>query len=144
MKPIMFVDMDGTLCEFNYKGGVILPNHFEPGIFTDRKPVKEIIKKLETIKNDYDLKILSIAPSSLAIEEKKIWLNKYVPFITERYFVGEKSKKVCFLKELAKEYKDKNNVFLLDDDHEILLEVDREGYKPIHISTFLANEYRRK
>jgi hypothetical protein len=140
MKYIM-VDLDGTCCEFQHKDSVLLPNWFENGIFEGRRPVKEIIVKLQKLQENYFLFILSVAPSHQAIKEKEMWVDTHMPFIEHRYYVGDPKRKVAYLNEITKQNKMKRDkCYVLDDTHAILQEAEIDGYKPLHTSSFLAME----
>ena len=77
----MFIDMDGTIVEYPiYLKGEISTN--TRGKFVDGRPIEIIIDKLRKISKikNIDLYILSLAKSSIIVEEKKEWLKKYVDF----------------------------------------------------------------
>lgn len=72
----MFIDMDGTIAEYP----VLLEDFAKlKGIFLNANPIDIVINKLRKINmtNNLDLYILSLARSSIIVDEKKIWLNKY-------------------------------------------------------------------
>ena len=136
---MIFVDLDGTLTEFEHKNSVILENWFEYGIFSIRLPVKPMIDKLSKMTNR--LAIMSVAPSCNAIKEKNEWLDKHAPFITERYYVGDPKRKVQYMNAIVeKEGLKRSDCILIDDTHEILVEAEQAGYYAMHTSTFLAKE----
>jgi len=137
----LFIDMDGTVSEYNIRGSVILDNWFEPNIFRNAKPVQPVIDKLKQINNKHDVRlfIMSVAPSREASDEKIEWLKEHMPFIKESYFVCEAARKVDYIKELCKDV-DESQVYLLDDTHAILEQTEKVGFNAIHTSTFLARE----
>ncbi len=139
----LFIDMDGVLAEYNVRGSVILDNWFEPDIFLKMQPVQPVINKLYELSKSYDISmfILSASPSQEATNEKIVWLVKNVPFIPKInwYFVGETKRKLDYLDEICYNI-DRSDVYLLEDNHDTLVEAEQRGYNAIHISTFLARD----
>ena len=146
----MFIDMDGTIVEYPiYLKGEISTN--TKGKFIAGRPIEIIIDKLRKISKikNIDLYILSLAKSSIIVEEKKEWLKKYVDFIDKGKWIiinkenGEYNKdnrdiiKVQKMQEKLNEY---DCMILLDDDHKILKQTKEElndkGYV-YHISSAL-------
>ena len=77
-KVAMFIDMDGTIVEYNlYPDGVITPE--AKGLFVNNKPLKIVLDELSKINKieNIDLYILSMSRSYIIADEKKIWLKKY-------------------------------------------------------------------
>lgn len=114
MRKRLFVDMDGTLAEF--KNVDTLETLYEKDYFFNLKPqvnvvetVKEIIKK-----DDVEVFILSavLSDSKYALQEKNMWLNKYLPEIDKKHRIfppcGENKKD--YIPDGIR-----NNDFLLDD-----------------------------
>ncbi len=149
-KVAMFIDMDGTIVEYCiYLEGEISTS--TKGKFLNGRPIEIMIDKLRKINEikNIDLYILSLAKSSMIVEEKKLWLKKYVGFINEKNWIiidkekGEYNKenrdiiKVQKMKEKMNEY---DCMILLDDDHKILKKTKEElsdkGYV-YHISSAL-------
>ena len=149
----MFIDMDGTIVNYPvYLKGTI--SNTTSGKFINEKPLKLIIDKLEEISkiSNIDLYILTLAKSSIIVEEKKEWLKKNINFITpDRWIILDKQKgeynsdnrdyvKAWKMKEIQEKYK-YNKVILLDDDHEILkttLNELKEDSLVYHISTAIV------
>lgn len=149
----MFIDMDGTIVNYPvYLKGTI--SNTTSGKFINEKPLKLIIDKLEEISkiSNIDLYILTLAKSSIIVEEKKEWLKKNINFITpDRWIILDKQKdeynsdnreyiKGWKMKEIQEKYK-YNKVILLDDDHEILkttLNELKEDSFVYHISTAIV------
>ena len=136
----LFVDMDGTIVEYNvFPEGFVTTKTKE--VFLNAEPLEvvlENLKKVSQIEN-LDVYILSL--------EKKQWLKKYAPFIKEENYIllnkenGDYSAenrefiKSLKMKEKLNEY---DYVMLLDDDHKILKrtlnEVGNNG-EVFHISS---------
>ena len=132
----LFVDLDGTVAEYR-----IFPKNYitveTKGLFLESKPlfsVIEVLEKLSQIEN-LDIYILSLSRSKIIVEEKKIWLKKYMPFINEDKYIivcretGEynydnreyiKSQK---MKEKLEKY---DFLIFLDDEHNILRRAQEE------------------
>lgn len=139
----LFIDMDGVLAEYNVRGSVILDNWFEGDIFLQLKPVIPMVNKIYELskRKDISIFILSAVPSREASDEKIAWLVKYYPFLKREnwYFVGETKRKIDYLDEICCGI-DKSDVYLLEDNHETLVEAELRGYNAVHISTFLARD----
>lgn len=129
-KVALFVDMDGTLVEYNvFPDGAVTTE--SRGLFVDNKPLNFIIDKIKRINElkNIDIYILTYSRSNIIREEKKIWLKKYMPFIKESNYIilvkenGDyNSENRNYVKgnkmlEKANEY---DYLILLDDDHNIL------------------------
>lgn len=135
-KVALFVDMDGTIAEYN-----VLPSGFftnkTKGVFLKAKPLNIVIDNLEKVSKieNLTIHILSLAKSNIIVEEKVKWLKKYVPFIKEEnYIIVNKEQGEYFpenrdiikfekMKERSKEY---DYLILLDDDHKILKRTQKE------------------
>lgn len=89
MNRRIFVDMDGTLAKWNDVATEVL---YEKGYYANLEPNYNLLKELKKlIKDGEDVYILSsfLPDSNYALTEKKEWLNKYLPEISEnkRIFV---------------------------------------------------------
>lgn len=135
-KVAFFVDMDGTIVEYNvYPDGYI--TNQSKGLFLNQSPLDVVIenlKRVSTIEN-LEIYILSLSKSNIIIEEKKQWLKKYVPFIKESNYIilcrenGDyNSENREYIKsEKMKEKLDKYDyVILLDDEQKILRRTQKE------------------
>jgi 5'-nucleotidase len=84
-KELLYVDMDGVLCNFDkakeewIKAGN-KPNSLYAidGFFTTLEPIKDAIESIELLEQYYDVYILSTAPwsSPYAWKDKRIWVEK--------------------------------------------------------------------
>lgn len=147
----IFVDMDGTIAEYR-----IFPKEYitteTRGLFLESKPLYPVIKVLEELSKieNLDIYILSLSRSKIIVEEKKIWLKKYVPFIhKENYIIlcreiGEYNYEN---REYIKSYKMKEKIgeydfeILLDDEHNILRktkEVMENRGEAFHVSSVIV------
>lgn len=82
-KKFVFIDMDGTICDFGDNDGNCLREEFPSKYFLNKKPIETVITNIKKeFKDDY-LYILSCSPSLEANTEKNIWLNRYFPEIPE-------------------------------------------------------------
>ena len=96
----MFIDMDGTIAEYTvFKEGTI--TNETKGVFLNSKPIKIIIDELRKINDieNIDLYILTLAKSTIIVEEKKEWLRKYVDFIKESNWIIINKQKGEYSKE---------------------------------------------
>lgn len=146
----MFIDMDGTIVEYQvFQEGEVSTE--TKGVFLNARPLEVVIdnlKKISTIPN-IDLYILSLSRSYIIVEEKKQWLKKYASFIKEKNWIiinkeaGEYSKENrSYIKSIKMQEKLENYdcAILLDDDHKILKQTQTDlkdrGYV-FHISSAL-------
>lgn len=149
-KVALFVDMDGTIVEYNvYPDGSVTNETKE--VFLNANPLNVVIDNLRKVNEieNLDIYILSLSRSNIIVEEKKQWLAKYVPFIKkENYIILSKENeeynkenrefiKSIKMKEKLNEY---DFVMLLDDEHKILKRTQKElqeKVKVFHISSFV-------
>lgn len=135
-KVALFVDMDGTIVEYNvYPEGYV--TNQTKDLFLNANPISMVLQNLENMNKieNLDIYILSLAKSNTIIEEKKIWLKKFAPFISEEHYIilcrengdynseNRKYVKSVKMKEKLSEY---DYVMLLDDEHKILKETQKE------------------
>ena len=117
----IYCDMDGVLAEYDI-------GNFD---YTTIRPLMSNINKIENLikQDNINIKILSICKANNIIEEKKVWFNKYMPFLKEEDMIliskelseysncSSKEIKSNYLKENIK--KDEINI-VIDDDNEIV------------------------
>lgn len=135
-KVALFVDMDGTIVEYEVFPEGYVTNETKE-VFLNAQPLNVVIENLKKINEieNIDIYILSLSRSSIIVEEKKQWLKKYIPFIKEEnYIILNKEKgdynsenrefiKSIKMKEKLNEY---DFVILLDDEHKILRKTQKE------------------
>ena len=119
----IYIDMDGVIADYNVG---------EAYHYDKKRPLYASISKIKEIStmNNVTLNILSITRKNIGIEEKNIWLDKYVPFIAKknRFIISKEENtgksssklKVEFLNKIKKHEK---IIILIDDDPLILKEV---------------------
>ncbi len=118
----IYIDMDGVVADYD----VGKPDNFEK-----KRPLYTSIDKLKEISfmDNVSLYILSITRKNIGIEEKNIWLDKYMPFIDKnnRFILSKEEVrkssselKVDFLKNIKRE---DEVIILIDDDPLILKSV---------------------
>ena len=129
-RTALFVDMDGTIVEYNvYPDGFVTNETKE--VFLNANPLDVVINNLEMLNEikNLDIYILSLSRSNIIVEEKKQWLKKFAPFIKEENYIilckengHYNSENREFIKSIK--MKEKLNkydyVMLLDDEHKIL------------------------
>jgi 5'(3')-deoxyribonucleotidase len=113
MKPIIYCDMDGVLADFDKVENAVAIYKTEPNFFYNLEPIIEnvnAIKKL--IAKNYLVKILSKSPHKNADNDKRKWLEKYLPEIENEniIFARPHETKISFVNELEKHFS-----LLLDD-----------------------------
>lgn len=140
MNKILFVAMDGTICEFHdYKENRILMDDFEPGFFLNKKPLKSILYVIENEYKDYIKIALSSSPSDNADIEKEQWLkNQGLNWlhIFLRYQSNDKSAAVFNFIKLNNI--EPSNITIIDNDLKVLRACEKMGVTCIHPSHLLV------
>ena len=84
VKRRVFVDMDGTICEYNKDDYIEVAAR--KGYYANRPPMKEMLSAVKQLitNGDFDIFILSaVFQDNHSKNDKIIWLNKYLPEINE-------------------------------------------------------------
>lgn len=120
----LFLDLDGTLAQFNSKRNALERFDKEVGFFANLKPYKyiECINKLAENDN-IQVYIISATPNEQADKDKMIWINKYLNKIPKKNIcfsrIGENKAEI--IKRKLNITIDKNCI-LLDDYTKNLIE----------------------
>jgi len=114
----LFVDMDGTLCE--WREATDMSELYEKGYFETLKPNPGIIDIIRSAcEKGIEVYILScfLEDSEYALAEKKSWVDRYVPFIREdrRLFVPCGQDKADHIRTLTGNAALSESDVLLDD-----------------------------
>jgi 5'(3')-deoxyribonucleotidase len=112
-KIIIYCDMDGVLADFDKVPNAVARYKHEPNFFYNLEPIAKNINGIkELIKKDYLVKILSKSPHENADNDKRKWLEKYLPEIKDEniIFARPEQTKISFVNELEKSFS-----LLLDD-----------------------------
>ena len=147
-KISIFVDMDGVVADYRFGEGENIKNN-KQGLYLNKRPIYTTINNLKKINEEIDCEmfILSSCLYREQAEEKRLWLDKYMPFIRSenKIFVlsqnFESRKKIKIDK--IKEKLDSNEcelAILIDDTHDILflaLSELREKVIPFHVITLI-------
>jgi putative 5''''(3'''')-deoxyribonucleotidase len=118
-KPIIYIDMDGVLVDFESALTKVSPEMLEkfageydniPGIFALMDPVPGALEAVDRLKEKYDLYILSSSPweNPTALGDKLAWVKKY--------FGGEGRENIFFRKVIFSSVKHLNRGDILIDD----------------------------
>lgn len=149
----IFVDLDGTLCEYRYnnrvsgktldKNSPIVAGHtlsellFEG--YENVRPLKTMQNILSTV-DPNKLYVLGACITFNEVKSKEIWLKKHYPYIKpENYiFVADLDIKV----EVLKLYKSHLNIkfsemVFIDDKHSAVRAAEEAGIASYHISSFI-------
>lgn len=111
----LFVDMDGTIASWQTAEYETLT---KAGFFLYRPPMMNVITAINRLlqeREDISIYILSACMNDLAIQEKKQYVDRYLPFIDmqHRIFTPFGEDKIEYLLKLG--FKLDNTDFLLDD-----------------------------
>lgn len=131
----MFIDMDGTITEYEVYPEELVTKNMNIG-YSEYEPIECIINILKEINNipNIDLYILTLSRNSKIVNEKKNWLRKYVNFIKEENWIfinkelGEYDKtnrNIIKAKKINEKIDQYDYAILLDDDHKILKETQK-------------------
>ncbi|MFC2639362.1 MAG: hypothetical protein ACFNZO_00850 [Candidatus Saccharibacteria bacterium] len=118
-KPIIYIDMDGVLVDFESALTKVSPEMLEkfageydniPGIFALMDPVSGALEAVDRLKEKYDLYILSSSPweNPTALGDKLAWVKKY--------FGGDGQENIFFRKVIFSSVKHLNRGDILIDD----------------------------
>jgi 5'(3')-deoxyribonucleotidase len=86
-KPIVYIDMDGVLADFDIKKDELTTEGFKlheifkhPEAFKDLKPIDGAVEAWNALQNHFETYILSTPPWSnpLAWAQKRDWVEKYL------------------------------------------------------------------
>ena len=118
-KPIIYIDMDGVLVDFESALTKIPPEMLEkfageydniPGIFALMDPMPGALEAVDKLKEKYDLYILSSSPweNPTALGDKLAWVKKY--------FGGDGQENIFFRKVIFSSVKQLSRGDILIDD----------------------------
>ena len=118
-KPIIYIDMDGVLVDFESALTKVSPEILEkftgeydniPGIFALMDPVPGALEAVDLLKEKYDLYILSSSQweNPTALGDKLAWVKKY--------FGGDGQENIFFRKVIFSSVKHLNRGDILIDD----------------------------
>lgn len=151
----LFVDFDGTLCEYRYNnhvsgnsidkegrrlGGQSLNELLFDNCFERARPLKTMIDFLMNFNPDR-IYILGAIVTFNEIKQKLIWLKSNCPFIREEniIFVADLDLKVDTLKEYSKHLNiPYNKIVLIDDSHSHIRKAEEAGFIAYHTTSFMA------
>ena len=114
-KVIIYCDMDGVLADFDKVENAVAIYKTQPNFFYDLEPIIENVNAIkQLIAKDYLVKILSKSPHENADNDKRKWLEKYLPEIKNEniIFARPHETKISFVSQLEKHFS------LLLDDYE--------------------------
>ena len=119
----IFVDMDGVVADYDI--GTDLD-------YSIKRPLYSNIKQIEEIShyNNIELYILSITRHNEGINQKQVWLDKYMPFIKKenRIILSREENEMKRSRYIKTEYlkeiiSDEYKIILIDDDPTVIDEI---------------------
>ena len=149
-KVLMFIDMDGTIAEYEFFTKEYQEQN-KDGLFINIRPLTSVIDCLKQINEipNIELYILSICMYEHDKTEKMIWLDKYVSFVKKENRIvltmenNEYTKETKFnvkAKYISELLKDNEHAVILEDTHEnmkIAKELLGDKVTNFHISSFV-------
>lgn len=142
----VFFDMDGTCVE--YIAGEkddILSN--KPGLYLDKRPIKTVVKIMEKLSKNPNIKIkiLSNCHFKEQKEEKILWLQKNLPFISKEDVHIIVLSEENYTKETKDFLKAKfilkmnlnSKIFLIEDNLDIIKASRKMGVDAHHVSRII-------
>ncbi len=150
----IFVDFDGTLCEYRYyghlSGRTIQPSLVDFGgqtleellfkTYDSVRPLKTMQKLLEGVEDSSRIYVLGAIVTYNEIKTKIKWLKKHYPFIKEEnlIFVADFDIKTEVLLEYKKHLKiDFKDMVFIDDKLPALRKAEEQGIPAYHITSFV-------
>ena len=106
----IYCDMDGVLADFEGKRNALKRFKNEKGFFQKLKPFKSSLQAIKRLIDlNYDVHILSASPNDQADQDKRKWLERYLPEIDPQKII------LCRLGDNKADYADTKNSLLIDD-----------------------------
>ena len=139
----IFWDIDGTLAPYRFNGYLtcgVTPkflNDISNGVFLNRPPSKIMQRILAEIEPNKNI-IIGHYVNGRETNDKKKWVKKYFPQITETIFVPLPESKAdiilnyCQIKEI-----DLKDCLFIDDSIGILYDAQEKGIPAWHISSLM-------
>ena len=146
-KVIVLFDMDGVLAEYGVGEKERIASN-EPNLFLKARPLFENIKKAKKISKikNVIVGIQSNCQYKEQKQDKKVWIQKYVPFVSKEDINIIALKEIEYEKEtkyslkakyIKNKYVNGEVVILIDDDHHIIKETLKQGIKVYHVSSLI-------
>lgn len=87
-KNYYYVDMDGVLADFFSVPNAVEKFATKENFFADLKPIEENVKAVQRlIANGESVRILSISPNERCDNDKRKWLQKYLPQMKKKNII---------------------------------------------------------
>lgn len=144
---VVLFDMDGVLAEYKVGEKEQIKSN-EPNLFLKARPLfknLKIAKKISKMKN-VKVGIQSNCHFKEQKQDKKTWLKKYAPFVSEEdiniiAFKDEEydlsNKYALKAKYIKEKYQGGEIVVLVEDDHRNIKEALNLGIKAYHVSSMI-------
>lgn len=125
----IYIDMDGVIVDYD------VGKAFD---YDKKRPLLTSIDKLKEISkmSNVELNILSISKTNKGVDEKNVWLDKFVPFIEKRnrFVISKEANPNKASWELKYEFLNKlegDVIILIDDDPSILHKIKDRNEKVV-------------
>lgn len=87
-KQPIYIDMDGTIADFNNEVGALERFQKEKGFFTKLKPLMRNVQAVRNaVAHGIEVFILSASPHKKADADKLLWLAKWLPEIARQNII---------------------------------------------------------
>ena len=132
----IYFDMDGVLAEYDV-------GNFD---YSTIRPIETVINAMKELYIKYNVKILSVCITNKIVEDKYIWLDKYMPFFDpdDAIFLSKEEREGIDSKDLKSDYlkkKKKSNhvTIMVDDDSSVIKTIrkNNEDVKIFHVSSLI-------
>lgn len=144
----IFVDFDGTMCEYRYNDhvygdddlyGQTIEEVLFDDVFINARPLETTKKFLENFdfKNIY---ILGLVLTKQEIDQKMEWLKINYPKLKKEnvFFITKPIEKYQVLEEFCKHNKlQKESIVLIDDSLDNLRKAEKTGFGAYHITSLV-------
>ncbi len=131
----LYIDMDDVLARFSTQKNALERFEIEDKFFQKLKPIRKNLRAIKKLAKNHNIFILSASPNKRADLDKRLWLKKYLPNLSQNKVI------LCRLGENKANYvKDIANSTLIDDYTLNLIKFRKSGGNAIKFLNKYDNE----